>query len=94
MKGCTVAKSLLIVESVAADLGRRVRTVLAGLHVPSFRHINIETAGDAVILTGRVGSFHERQLAIACCKRVAGVRQVDDRLQVLGAIGEPLATAK
>jgi osmotically-inducible protein OsmY len=35
-----------------------------------------------VTVAGKVRSFYDRQLAVACARRVAGVQQVVDRLQV------------
>ena len=61
-------------------LASRVKTFLAGQHFPGLAKIEIEADGDTVRLSGAVCTFYERQLAIACCKRVAGVRQIDDRL--------------
>jgi osmotically-inducible protein OsmY len=78
-----VAESLASDPEVTSELASRVRAFLAELHVPSLRQIDVDTERDALVLKGRVRSFHERQLAVACCRRVAGVRQIDDRLQVL-----------
>lgn len=61
-------------------LAAQVKMFLAGQHFPGLAKIDVEAEGDMVRLSGRVCTFYERQLAIACCKRVAGVRQVDDRL--------------
>jgi osmotically-inducible protein OsmY len=68
--------------SAKPELASRVKTFLGGQHIRRLAQIRIEAVGDTVILKGTVRSFHERQLAIACCKRVAGARRIDDRLQV------------
>ena len=75
-------KSSAIEPSNDTDLARRVKTFLATQFVGSSPHIDVTAVADSVILSGRVRNFHERQLAIACCKRVAGVREIYDRLQV------------
>jgi osmotically-inducible protein OsmY len=61
-------------------LASRVRTFLAQQHLPGLTKIEVEAHGDTVRLSGQVRTFYERQMAIASCKRVAGVRQIDDRL--------------
>jgi osmotically-inducible protein OsmY len=55
---------------------------LAAQSIRSLREIDVETIGDIVVLRGRVWNFHQRQLALALCKRVAGVRVVRDQLEV------------
>jgi osmotically-inducible protein OsmY len=64
------------------DLATRVKIFLAAQHVPSLTKLEVEVNRDTVLLSGRVSTFYECQLAISCCKRVAGVRRIDDKLQV------------
>ena len=70
-------------------LASRVKTFLAAQHFPALAKIEIEADGDSIRLGGRVGSFYERQLAIACCKRVAGVRKIVDCLEFASRDGNP-----
>lgn len=52
--------------------------------MPALRRIRVDMAGDTVILAGRVRTFYERQIAVERSRRVAGVIQVDDRIEVVG----------
>lgn len=73
-------------------MAARVRIFLAAQHFPSLAKIEIEADGETIRLSGWVNSFYERQLAIACCKRVAGVRQVVDNLECTTRDGNPRLT--
>jgi osmotically-inducible protein OsmY len=64
------------------DLARRVRIFLSSRHHPSFRHLHIEADGGTVTVRGRVSSFYEKQLSCQCCRRVAGVFQIVDQVDV------------
>lgn len=64
------------------DLANRVKSFLAGRHFGPLRSLRVEVLGDTVLLAGTVSSFHERQVALECCKRVAGVRHVVDEVVV------------
>ncbi|MBX9792601.1 MAG: BON domain-containing protein [Pirellulales bacterium] len=66
----------------ARDLERRVRLFLASAKRPSLRRIKVELVGDAVVLSGCVQTFYEKQLATEFAKRVAGVVSVVNRLAV------------
>ena len=75
-------EALRVDSVIETELGLRVKIFLASQHFPGLRRVRVTTLGDTVILEGRLSSFHERQLAVACCQRVAGVRYVIDRLIV------------
>jgi hypothetical protein len=64
------------------DLKRRVALFLAGRHVLSLRYLEVEARGGTVTLRGRVGSFYEKQLSQQCCRRVAGVIELVDHVEV------------
>ena len=65
------------------ELERRVFAFLAGRHVPALRHLQVTAADGAVTLTGRVRTYHEKQLSQACARRVAGVHDVIDAVRVI-----------
>ena len=69
-------------DESASDLSSRVKLFLTERHYPALRNVCVEVHGDTVVLTGRVPTFHERQLAVASCRHVAGVYAVADRLSV------------
>jgi BON domain len=82
-KGTSMAAEKLSVNGATrTELCDRVKRFLALQHFPSIRRLEVSMFEDAVVLDGRIPSFHERQLAIAFCKRVAGVQKVIDRLIV------------
>lgn len=69
-------------KTADVDLKRRVLNYLVGRHVPSLRDLQVQTRAGTVILSGRVGSFYEKQLALNCCRRVAGVYELVDCIEV------------
>jgi hypothetical protein len=64
------------------ELARRVRLSVDHLGRPGLRLIDIEVNGNTVVLSGRVGTFHQKQLASAFAGRVAGVSKVFNQLEV------------
>jgi hypothetical protein len=78
------------------DLERRVRLFLFGRGYAALRLVTVNVTNGVVALRGRLPSFYMRQLAVECTKRVAGVRQMVDDLQVdtrVGRIGESMNLA-
>jgi osmotically-inducible protein OsmY len=69
-------------SSIDEDLSRRIRLFLATLHLAGLKRIHIEVEEGLVTIGGIVRSYYERQLAVACVRRVAGVRQIVDRIRV------------
>ena len=65
------------------DLRRRVVLFLASCNVPGLRHLTVKVDGDTVLLSGRVKTFYEKQLATECSRRVAGVIHVVDLVEVV-----------
>jgi osmotically-inducible protein OsmY len=62
------------------DLATRVRASLQGKRAElAFLFVDVESG--TVRLSGRVPSFHLRQLAISAAKHVAGVRHVIDGIE-------------
>lgn len=64
------------------DLERRVVSYLFGRHVPALRNLQVEAKNGTVTLRGRVHTFYEKQLCQNCCRRVAGVVQFVDHVDV------------
>ncbi|HEX5104136.1 MAG TPA: BON domain-containing protein [Pirellulaceae bacterium] len=64
------------------DLTHRIRLFLQSLQLAVAKRIEVEVEQGVVTITGRVRSRYERQLALSCVRRVAGVRQVEDRMVV------------
>jgi osmotically-inducible protein OsmY len=70
------------------DLRTRVVNFLSRQHFPRLRSLRVDAQLGVVTISGQVKTFHERQLCINCCRRVAGVLRLDDRVEV-----SPLKTA-
>lgn len=69
-------------RSADDDLATRIRLFAGVLNLGAIRHLHIQVRDGNATLTGIVRSFYERQVAIACVQRVAGVRHVHDRVSV------------
>jgi osmotically-inducible protein OsmY len=64
------------------ELQRRVKNFLVQRSIPSLRRLTIEVDGTSVIIRGHVRTYYEKQLAVHCCQRVAGVINVVDAIEV------------
>lgn len=66
-----------------SDLKRRILNYLFGQHFSDLRKLEVQADNGVVTIRGRVGSFHQRQLCINCCQRVAGVVRIKDEIDVM-----------
>jgi osmotically-inducible protein OsmY len=64
------------------ELRTRVVNYLFGQHVSDLRHLDVEARRGVVTLRGLVHTFHQKQLCLNCCQRVAGVLRIDDQIEV------------
>lgn len=69
------------------DLEQRVRAFLFDRGYGALRRVKVEASNGVVALRGNLPSFHMRQLAVECTKRVAGVRDLIDCIQIVSDIG-------
>ena len=65
------------------DLEQRVLNFIAGRYVSGLRYVEVQAEAGTVTLRGNVPSYHTRQLCLECCRHVAGVVRVVDRLKVV-----------
>lgn len=70
------------------DVLWRVESYLGSKHFPAFRALKVMVNQGVVTISGKVENFHERQVALNCCRRVAGVRKLIDNIQVMAASGK------
>lgn len=68
------------------ELERRVVGFLEAKHVPALRYLGVKADSGIVTLTGRVYTFYEKQLCNQCCRRVAGVQQLINDVDVIGTM--------
>lgn len=71
------------VEASASDLARRVALMLARQLGIGSERIHVSARDGQVILSGRVGTYYRRQLALSGARRVAGVHSIVDQIEVL-----------
>ena len=64
------------------DLRDRIQSYLSSRHFPAFRELEVEVDNGTVTLSGKVDSYYEKQVALNCCGRVAGVLQTVDDVEV------------
>jgi osmotically-inducible protein OsmY len=76
-----------ITEQHDRDLERRVVNYLMGRQMPTLRQIHVEADQGTVRLRGEVRSFYQKQLCLNCTRRVAGVLDLVDELNVVSATG-------
>ena len=69
-------------ETEDRDLERRVKSFMAGRHLAALRQLRVDAREGVVTLQGRVASFYEKQISHQCCRRVAGVLDLVDRIEV------------
>ena len=81
----------LVRDGGTADrqLERRIKNFLEGLNLPALRDLEVEVRNGSAVITGRVSTFYQKQLATSCCQRVAGVLSVLNEVRVTVSAGMP-----
>ena len=64
------------------DLERRIANFLYHQRVPRGARIRTDVQGGTVVLSGKCSSRHAKWLCVECCRRVAGVVNLVDRVSV------------
>ena len=64
------------------ELKRRIVNYLGNLNRPGFNNLKVTVLKGNVLITGRVRSYHLKQLATSGCQRVAGVLTVRNEIEV------------
>ena len=77
-----IAQQLRSTDNQSRALEQRVILFLQQRHLVFGCRLWVEAADGVVTLSGRVPTFHQRQLVYAFTRRVAGVLQVVDLLEV------------
>ncbi len=72
-------------KSFDSSLQLCVQTVLLLQRRSTLRNLRVHVEGDAVELSGTVPTFYDRQVAVTACRRVEGVRELRDRIQVVAS---------
>jgi osmotically-inducible protein OsmY len=66
------------------ELAQRVASFLAERHVPGLRNLEVTASGGVVTVSGRVLTFYEKQLCNQCYRRVSGILQFINAVDVVG----------
>jgi osmotically-inducible protein OsmY len=77
-----IATNEQIGHSADDDLARRVINYLHSKGIRSLREVSVEASRGTVLMQGTVGSFYEKQLCLNCTRRVAGVIELVDEIEV------------
>ena len=64
------------------ELESRVSRYLHDLNRLAPRRVRVRAKDGTVTLAGQVPSFYDKQLALNCCRRVAGVVRLVDEVRV------------
>ena len=81
-------------NSLTADVTRRIVNLLWQRGGPWLATVDVRFDRGTATLSGKIRSFHERQLCIVCCQHVPGVHQVVDELKVDYATAVVIASAE
>ena len=65
------------------DLCHRISNFLGSRHFPAFRNLLVQVDNGYVKVSGEVNSYYEKQVALTSCRRVAGVIEVTDDVEVV-----------
>ena len=65
------------------DLERRIVSFLTRRQMPSLRHLEVRARDGVVTLRGTVYTFYEKQLCNQCGRRVAGVLELVNAVDVI-----------
>lgn len=69
----------------------RVEQFLTSRHVPGLRSLTIQADDGVVTLSGNVFTFYEKQLCNQCLRRVPGIKQLINTVDVTATDHEPSA---
>ncbi|MDX1948292.1 MAG: BON domain-containing protein [Pirellulaceae bacterium] len=76
-------------DETSLELQERVALYLSQRHLTFGSRLQIAAQRGVVTLSGQVPTFHQRQLIHAFTRRVAGVVQVVDQLEVVSPVALP-----
>ncbi len=71
-----------------AELERRIANFLCQRRVPGRECIQLNVYGGVVAVSGRIPTRYAKWLCIECCRRVAGVIRIIDKVRIESAVNE------
>jgi osmotically-inducible protein OsmY len=63
-------------------LAHEISTHLAETNRASLKRLSVDVSGGHVTLSGMVGSFYEKQIAIQTCRVLTGIERLIDAVEV------------
>ena len=70
-------------QTADRELTQRIRLFFSQRQLTALGNLGVDVLGGVVTITGAVRSFYEKQIAISCCQRVAGVIRLIDQVEVV-----------
>ena len=67
------------------DLRQRVESYLLSKRFDCFRELDVDVSGGVVTLSGVLKNEHMRHVALNCCRRVAGVQEIVDHIELVNS---------
>jgi osmotically-inducible protein OsmY len=64
------------------DLEHRIINFLQERHVPECQGVQVKAAVGTVVVSGQVSSAHSKWLCMECCRHVAGVIKLVDKVRI------------
>lgn len=83
MRSAEHVGSSALAESLDPSLTERIERALQGTGFSALRAITVNVRDQLVILSGRVHSYHVKQIAQATILRVPGTQQIRNDLEVV-----------
>jgi osmotically-inducible protein OsmY len=65
-----------------SELEERINTFLHQRGEAPLRRLRVDVCDGTAVISGRVGTYYQKQLAGLCCQRVAGVQLVVNNVTV------------
>jgi osmotically-inducible protein OsmY len=79
---CFLERHQVLHMPVETTLAERVEGAIVANPYFSSRELRFETADGRVVLSGNVGTYFQKQMAQEIVRRVEGVREIDNCLEV------------
>ena len=74
------------------DLEHRIVNFLQDRHVPECQGVQVKATVGTVIVSGQVSSAHSKWLCMECCRHVAGVIKLVDKVRIASAPSQVAST--
>lgn len=75
------------IKGSAHELTRRVIHFMSDRQIPGWEELHLDAEGGTILISGRLPSTHSKWLCLECCRHVAGVVAVIDRVAVVDLVG-------